>query len=69
MKSVWGALHRVRLGPRAFKPGGNTEAVRWCNENCIDNFFASIGFEVFYFKNPADAVVFKLKWFGHTNIR
>jgi hypothetical protein len=69
MKSLWGVLHRIRLGPKALKPDGplsSGEAVKWCLEHCIDDCFHSPAYEVFYFKNPADATVFKLAWFNRT---
>lgn len=46
----------------ARRQGWRTELVNWCQENCSGRFCA-LGFTVWMFENPVDAVHFKLRWY------
>jgi hypothetical protein len=72
MKTLWGKLERVRLGPRRYLPPKTappvSEVTEWCEEFLRDQFFFSPGYEVYYFRDVRDAVHFKLRWYDDLKV-
>lgn len=58
LKERWGKLHYRRLG----KIENSKELIEWCEASTMNEFYHSIGHEVFYFQNELDLATFILRW-------